>query len=143
MSKRLPGLPPPVLSEINAGFWKAAGQGRLVIQRCSDCRAHRHPPTAVCYRCQSDAWSWDEVPGTGRVFTYTWVYHPAHPGLAHLGVYNVAVVELDGTEGDPVRLVSNVLDVGTEALAIGMPVEVAFDPVDDHVALPVFRPRRS
>jgi len=141
MTRRRPQLPVPTPTALTAGFWKSAAEGRLVIQRCDECGAHRHTPTAACYRCQSLAWSWDPVAGRGHVFSYTWSHHPVHPALAPLGVYNVAVVELEGTEGDPVRLVTWVEDVTLETLRIGLPVEVLFEPIDDEIGLPIFRPR--
>jgi hypothetical protein len=143
MSELRPGLPEPNATQITEGFWQAAAEGRLVIQRCKDCGAHRHSPTAACYRCQSQSWDWDEHSGRGRVFSYTWSHHPVHPGLAHLGVYNVSVIELDDTEGDPVRLVSFVTDVEPGELEIDQPVELHFDRVNDETALPVFRRSRA
>lgn len=140
MRDRPPGLPAPTVTPLTEGYWRAAAEGRLVVQRCAACGAHRHPPTGACYRCRSLEWSWDEVPGTGRVYTYTWADRPAHPDLAHLGVYNVAVVELDGTEGDPVRILTKVVDVERDALRVGLPVEVTFERVDDETALPIFAP---
>lgn len=139
MSESRPGLPLPVPTPITEGFWQAAAEGRLVIQRCDDCGRHRHSPTAACYGCQSQAWSWDEVSGRGTVFSYTWSHHPVHPGIADLGVYNVSVVELDDTVGDPVRLVTWVDGALPGELEIGTPVRVAFDPVSENVALPIFR----
>ena len=66
------------------------------------------------------------------------------PGRArnsqHLGVYNITVVELDGTQGEPVRLLTRVVDVERDDLVVGLPVEVHFDPAGDDVALPLFRP---
>jgi uncharacterized protein len=100
------GLPLPPVNRTNAGFWRAAAEGRLDVQRCSACGAHRHPPTEGCYRCRALEWEWDTLPGTGRVFTYTWVVQPLHPAVESVTPYNVAVVEVDGTEGEPVRLVS-------------------------------------
>jgi uncharacterized OB-fold protein len=141
MTRRRPQLPAPVPTPLTAGFWHAAANGRLVIQRCDDCGAHRHAPSAACYRCQSLAWSWDPVPGSGRVFSYTWSHHPVHPALSTLGVYNVAVIELDGTEGDPVRLVSWVEGVTPETLSIGLPVEAIFERIDERIGLPIFQPR--
>ncbi len=140
MSENRPGLPEPTPTQITELFWKAAADGKLVIQRCDDCGCHRHTPTLACYRCQSQKWSWDEVSGRGSVFSYTWSHHPVHAGLADLGVYNVSVVELEGTQGDAVRLVTYVEGVEPGELTIGMPVEVAFDRVNDDIALPTFRP---
>ena len=92
------GLPLPPVDRTNAGFWRAAAEGRLDVQRCTACGAHRHPPTEGCYRCRSLDWDWDTLPGTGRVFTYTWIVQPLHPAIEAAAPYNVTVVEVDGTE---------------------------------------------
>lgn len=141
MSALRPGLPAPTSSVLTEGYWRAAGDGRLSLQQCSSCHAHRHPPTAACYRCQSLEWEWADVAGTATVFTYTWVEHPVHPATADYVPYNVAVVELDDCEGDPVRIATAILDVDRDSLVIGLAVAVEFDPAGDGVALPVFRPR--
>ncbi len=135
------GLPWPALEPTTAGYWRAAREGRLVVQRCDGCGAHRHPPTEACYACQSLAWSWDEVPGTGWVYTYTWVDRPVAPYLAHLGVYNITVVELDGTQGEPVRVLTRVDGIDREQLRVGLQVEVGFQVLNDESALPIFTPR--
>ena len=133
------GLPLPPLNRTNAGFWRAAGEGRLDVQRCTSCGAHRYPPTEGCYRCRALEWEWDTLPGTGRVFTYTWVVQPLHPAIESAVPYNVAVVEVDGTEGEPVRLVSNVVDATEDTLQVGAPVTLACDRLEDEVGLPRFR----
>ncbi len=138
MSRDLPGLPGPRLEPTTAGFWLAAGQGRLVIQRCSRCRQHRHPPTEVCYACSSLDWAWEDHPGTGTVFSYTWTDAPVVPALGGLGPYNISVIELGGTQG-VVRILSRVVGVDRAQISVGLAVTVEFDPVDDQTALPIFR----
>ena len=133
------GLPPPTVDSTNEGFWRAAAEGRLDVQRCDDCGWHRQPPSEGCFHCRSLAWSWDTLPGTGRVFTYTWVHHALHPAVAQVVPYNVAVVALDGTTGDPVRLVTNVVDADQSSLTIGAAVTLACEPVADGIGLPRFR----
>ena len=110
-------LPLPPVIGTNAGFWKAASEGRLDVQQCRECGAHRHPPTEGCYRCGSLDWGWVEsvVP------------------------YNVSVVEVDGTSDEPVRLVSNVVDATDETLHVGSRVTLACDKLTDEVGLPRFR----
>jgi uncharacterized OB-fold protein len=137
------GMPDPVVAPINEGLWRAAADGRLDIQRCSNCGAHRYPPTDGCYRCRSLEWEWSTVPGTGTVYTYTWI--PDATRTAELGRdvrYNVAVITLDGTEGDPVRVLSNVVDAAELGdLQVGQAVEAAFVPFGADLALPCFRRR--
>jgi uncharacterized protein len=133
------GLPAPPVDRTSEGFWRAAGEGRLAVQRCTACGAHRHPPTEGCYRCRSLGWEWATLAGTGRVFTYTWVVEAVHPVVEPVVPYNVAVVELDGTEGEPVRLVTNVVDATPHMLRVGAPVTLVCDRLDDGIGLPRFR----
>ena len=83
------------------------------------------------------------------MYSYIWADRPVTPDFGHLGLYNVSVVELDDTEGEPVRIVARVNGTDKDTLRVGLPVEVDFDPIDgdgagDHdepIALPVFVPR--
>ena len=133
------GLPLPPVDRTNAGFWRAAAEGRLDVQRCTACGAHRHPPTEGCYRCRSLDWEWDTLPGTGRIFTYTWVVQALHPAIESAAPYNVTVVEVDGTEGEAVRLVTNVVDATEDTLRVGATVTLACDRLDPEIGLPRFR----
>ena len=128
-------MPPPVVASINEGMWRAAADGRLAVQRCSDCRAHRYPPTDGCYRCASTRWEWSDLPGTATVYTYIWVPSRSDPDSR----YNVAVVTLEGTEGDPVRILSNVVDAWEDGdLAIGDRVRLQPVGFGEGLALPCF-----
>lgn len=135
----LESLPPPTVTPTNAGFWAAAADGRLDVQVCTTCGTHRHPPTEACWSCASLDWAWDTLPGTGRVFTFTWVVHAVHPAVAERVPYNVTVVALDGVTGGPVRIVTNIIDATRESLAVGMPVSLACERLTDSVGLPRFR----
>jgi uncharacterized OB-fold protein len=50
--------------------------------------------------------------------------------------YAVIVVELD--EG--VRMVSGLRELALERIELDLPVEVVFEPVNDRMAIPFFRP---
>ncbi|WP_076818412.1 Zn-ribbon domain-containing OB-fold protein [Pseudofrankia asymbiotica] len=123
------GMPDPVVAPINEGMWRAAAAGRLDVQRCASCGAHRYPPIDGCYRCGSVEWDWSTLPGTGTVYSYIWVPDRTRPGTPEApALYNVAVVTLEGAEGDPVRILSNVIDAWSlEDLHVGD--RVAFAPV--------------
>jgi uncharacterized protein len=108
-----------------------------MVQRCSACGYHRWPPGWVCYHCRSSDWVWDEVPGTGRVYSYTWA--DQRPSMDS-PVYNISVVELDGTHGEPVRLLTKVIDVERDRLVVDLAVRVIFEPFDEEVAVPWFAP---
>ncbi len=120
-----------------APFWAACQKRELRIQRCASCGLHRHPPGPFCPRCRSEATEWALVPGTGSVFSYTIVQHAAHPALKQSVPYNISVVLLDAA--DTVRLVSNVVDVTPEDMAIGLRVEVVWEDAAEGRILPRFR----
>lgn len=120
-----------------APFWAACQGSELRIQCCAACGLHRHPPGPFCPRCRSEACHWDHVPGTGSVFSYTVVHHSAHPALKQAVPYNISVIVLDGA--DTVRLVSNVVDVPPEDMAIGLRVQVVWQDAAEGRILPRFR----
>lgn len=130
----------PIPSALDAPMWRAAAEGRLEIQRCDECGVHRHPPVGGCYRCGSPSWHWEQVVGTGTIVTYSWV--PDRQRSADEGtevLYNVAVVSLDGVEGDPVRVVTNVLDAwDKDDLRIGQRVQLSCVKLSEEVGLPCF-----
>lgn len=132
--------PGPIPSALDAPMWRAAAEGRLEVQRCGDCGAHRYPPVGGCYRCGSSSWVWDQVPGTGTVVTYAWMPDRQRSADENREVlYNVAVVALDGVDGDPVRIVTNVLDAWEKTdLTIGQRVLLSCVKLSDDIGLPCF-----
>ncbi len=129
-------MPAPVVAPINEVMFAAAAEGRLSVQRCVRCGAHRYPPAEGCYRCGGLDWAWSDLPGTGTVYSYTWIPDRGRDGR----LYNVAVVDVDGTEGDPVRVLANVVDAWCQGeIVVGQRVEMIPVPFGDRLALPGFR----
>jgi uncharacterized OB-fold protein/acyl dehydratase len=116
----------------NAWWWEACDQGKLLIQKCSDCGALRHPPRPMCGRCQSSRWEAIPASGRGTVHSYTVLYHPPIPGYE----LPLPVGLIDLEEGT--RLVANIAGCKPEDIRIGMKVECQFEAVDDAMKLPVF-----
>jgi uncharacterized OB-fold protein len=131
------GTPLPQPNPDDQAFWDFCSRRDLRIQRCGHCGRFRHPPAPFCGVCGSGEIDWAAVPGTGSVFSYTVVHHPAHPALKAAVPYNVAVVHLD--DADDVRLVSNVIDAAPADLSVGMRVTLAWDEVEGGMFLPRFR----
>ena len=131
-------MPMPAASAETEGWWEAAADHRLVVQRCAACGTTRHPPGPVCPRCRSAASEWATLPGTGRVYTYTVVRQAFIPSLRDRIPYVVIAVELDGAGG--ARLVSNLVDADPGEVTVGMPVEVVWEDMGPELALPRFRP---
>ncbi len=124
----------PSMTADSQFFWDGAKEQRLLIQRCRGCGALRHPPRPMCPQCHSLEWDTVEASGRGTVFSFVMPHHPPLPGFPE--PYIVALVELaEGT-----RLVTNLVDVAADAVAIGMPVTVHFETFDDGLVLPMFAP---
>ena len=115
-------------------WWQHCKRHELVIQRCTDCGTFRHSPLPVCYNCQSFDFEWHQVSGKGMVYSYIIVHSPAAGVLREKVPYNVVVVELPDA-GD-VRMIGNLLDCPNEEIRIGMPVEIAWEDINDDVTLP-------
>jgi uncharacterized OB-fold protein len=139
---------PPSDREIRP-YFEAAGEGRLVVRRCTDCGLLRYPPGAACPWCNSLGWEWADISGRGTIYSYEMVMQAIQPGFADWTPYPVVLVELDEQRGEPtpdegLRVIANLVtpDFRPEAeenVAIGRRVDVAFIPLDDGLALPQFR----
>jgi hypothetical protein len=128
--------PRPIPGPDDAPYWEALARGTLLIQRCEACGTVRHPPHPRCGQCASASLSWTPATGLGTVYSFTIVRHPANPELAGSVPYVVALIELD--EGP--RLVSNVVGVDPNLVAIDQRVQVQFDRVGPDTVLPRFSP---
>ena len=106
----------------SARYWREIPQRyRLEAGRCSECGKVFFPPRRVCSECKSRVFEPVNLPGEGKVATYTVIRVPPAP-YADQAPYAVAVVELEGGT----RITSQVVDVDPDELEIGMPVRVEF-----------------
>jgi uncharacterized protein len=131
--------PLPLPDDRSEGFWQAAAEHVLALQRCDSCGRFAHPPVVVCPRCLSveAAFTFVPVDGQGRLATWTVMRDAFLPGFKEDIPWIIAEVELDEPAG--VRLLARLqADVDTP-LAIGLPVETVFEDVAPGVALPVLR----
>lgn len=126
--------PRPVVNRDNAAYWEGVRDHRLLIQRCTACRALRLPWLPGCDRCGSQGWDTVQAAGEGVVHSYVVMHHPPFPAFDP--PYAVALVEL--AEG--VRLLGNVVGMPYEKVRIGTPVGLEFLRVDEELTVPVFRP---
>lgn len=129
-----PGIPLPRPTALSKPHWEGCREGRLRVQRCSQCAAHVFIPRPFCPECLSDTLAWVESSGRGRVYSFSVVHRPQRP--EYQVPYAVAIVELE--EGW--HMLSNLVDCEVEEVEIGMPVEVTFQRMSDEISLPFFRP---
>jgi uncharacterized OB-fold protein len=139
------GVFPSILTETHANvytepFWAAARQERLVAPKCTNCGTFRLPPSPYCFNCQHREVEWVQLPGTGKIVSFTVVRHPLHPDLAEACPYVSGVVDLDGTQGAGARLIVNIIDCEPDAVRIGDAVKIVWERVNDDMTTPRFRP---
>jgi uncharacterized protein len=128
-------IPLPLLATENRAFWTGGADGRLLIDRCGNCRRWLHPPVPICNRCGSRDIDPEPTSGRAEVVTFTVNRHRWTPQTTV--PFLLAMVELPEQEG--LRLTTHLIDCDVDDVEIGMAVEVTFHHRDD-VWLPFFRP---
>lgn len=89
-----PAPPAPLIDADSAGFWEATREGRIALCRCTGCGAWLARPMERCQHCAAPT-AFAPVAGTGTIYSYIVVHHPAVPAFAHLVPYVIALVEFD------------------------------------------------
>ncbi|MCZ6886918.1 MAG: OB-fold domain-containing protein [Gammaproteobacteria bacterium] len=84
------------------------------------------------------SFEWQPASGRGTVYSYVVTHQPIHPSL--VGHTPFLTVEIELEEGP--RVISNLVDVESDDVQIGMAVEVVFHRLNDDVTLPLFQRRR-
>lgn len=115
----------------DAEFRAALAQGRIQIQRCTDCSKHVFFPRVICPHCHGASLEWVEASGEGVVYSTTVVRTKPERG----DDYNVALIDL--AEG--VRMMSRVEGISPGDVAIGMQVRGFVGEVDGRPGL-LFKP---
>ena len=95
----------PVVTVETQPFWNAAREGRFVVPVCAACGKAHWYPRAICPFCHSAELSWEELRGTGTVYSVTVSRRAPSPEFADLVPYVVALIDLD--EG--CRMMSNIV----------------------------------
>jgi len=118
----------PQKNRDTAFFWEGTAAGELRIQKCNACGELRHPPGPMCPTCHAADRGYVVASGRGTVFSYLVHHAPQLPGK-ELPI-TLALIELE--EG--VRIVGEVQG-NRDQVAIGAPVEVVFEKIDDDLTL--------
>jgi uncharacterized OB-fold protein len=124
----------PVIDADSAPFWRGVAEHRLVAQKCAGCSRFVFYPRAVCPFCHSAELSWQELAGTGTVYSLTVSRRAPSPEFADLVPYVVALIDLD--EG--CRMMSNIVGYDAGLARCGSRVRVEFQQVADGQVLPMF-----
>jgi uncharacterized OB-fold protein len=130
--------PPQPMPDVDSeGFWDATAEGHLAMCRCVECGLWLQPPLERCRRC-AGATVFEEVAGTGTVYSFIVQRQPSVVGYQDAIPYVVALVELDEQLG--LRLPSRIVGMEPEQVSVGMRVraELVELPGGDY-KIPVFR----
>jgi uncharacterized OB-fold protein len=133
-----PGRARPVPTPETQHFWDGTKDGELRLQRCGDCEKVYFPPRPFCPACGSRNVGVFKASGKAKLHSYV-IHHRKVPGFTP--PYAIAVVELE--EGP--RMMTNIVDCPQtpEALVLDMALDVVFEPMDDKITLPLFRPAKG
>ena len=129
-------LPDPEWPAARA-FWEGCRAGELRVPRCRDCGRWVWYPASACPECGGGQHEWTRVSGRGRLFTWVTVHRAFLPGYEDRVPFVTALVELE--EDARLRLATFLHDRPPGGLRVGLPVEVTFERIDEHLTLPVFR----
>jgi uncharacterized OB-fold protein len=128
--------PIPQADDESREFYDGARRHELMLMRCGNCRAWRLPSRPRCPDCWSTDTAWERASGRASLYSFG-IMHQKFPGFSDDGPYNYAVVELE--EGP--RIVSNIVGVPDDELAVDMPLQAVFDDVSDDTTLVRFTKR--
>lgn len=117
-----------------AGLWHAAAEGRIAVKLCSECRRVLHPPRGHCSDCGSWRVEWADASTAGRLYASTIVEHQVHPAFPT--PYTIFLIDVDKPHG--LRLCGRAN--GRIHLAVGQIMEAWFEPLENGVAIPQWRP---
>ena len=126
------GPVPHASGPLSMPFWQGCQSGELRYQRCDGCGLANFPPTEYCRQCLSGELRWMPSGGVGEIYSWTVVRRPVTPEFQP--PYAPAIITLD--EG--YQMLTNVVGVVPEDLAIGMRVRVQFHAVGPDLTLPYF-----
>ena len=128
-----PPRPRPKLDAENRAFWTGGAEGKLNIQKCSDCGHYNHPPLQLCRKCQSENLVFEATSGTGTVDTFTVNHQQWYPGVEV--PYVIARVRLDSAPN--VIMTTNITGCSVDGVRLDDPVRVTFDE-QDGIWFPLF-----
>jgi len=121
------GLPQPIASPdgLDQPFWEGLKQEKILLQRCRSCGTWQWGPEWLCHSCLSEDLLFEEVSGSGLIYSYERVWHPVHPALKEQGPYLIVLVELPAAGN--VRLVGNLLGDAKQTVVIGGELQPVFE----------------
>lgn len=128
--KPLPDLDDP----LTAPHFKAANDGRLVVQRCARCGYLRWPPTRACPECLDRRADWFDVEPVGTLWSVAIYCRALDPAFAGDVPYGIGLIQLRAGPRMYGRLSGD-----RETWLIDNEMEAVFEPISDDVSYVFWR----
>jgi uncharacterized OB-fold protein len=122
--------------ELWVPYWAAGRRRELRFQRCTACKAWRHPPGPMCPQCLSMDSEWAIASGRATLLSWVVVHPPVLPAWKERTPFVVVLVQCE--EGT--RTMGNLLGATADELRMDMPMVVDFGPSPDGDLVPQWRP---
>jgi uncharacterized OB-fold protein len=125
-------LPKP--NPVDAPFWRAAADGKFLLQKCKSCGKVQFFPRVACVDCFGEP-DWIEAKGTGKVHSFTLVRVPRNPAFKEEApIYYINVILDEG-----VIIESRLVGAAKEKVKMGDRVRVVFQETHNpEIKLPCF-----
>lgn len=88
------GTQGPSADGLDEPYWDGLRAGKLVLQRCTECREWIWGPSPICPACHSFDVGWEPVDMIGTVYSWTRVWQPFSQEAAGHLPYVVVLVEI-------------------------------------------------
>lgn len=131
-------LPLPHATLATRPFWAAAREHRLIVQCCDRCASYRFYPSAGCDRCASPAFTWRQMSGMGRVYSWIVVRRTVDAAWQRRVPYVSSIIELAEQPG--LLMPGLLTDIAPEQVQANASVQVWFEDVAPEFTLPRWRP---
>jgi uncharacterized protein len=128
------GRPRPIPDLQTEPYWQGLRRRALLVQLCEVCSVHVHPLLPCCPVCLETDLSWVQIEGAGLIVGHCTVAQPFVPGI----VTPYVVIRVSLLAAPEVELIANMLGGDEPTPAIGSPVHVVYDVVDDDLVLAQF-----
>lgn len=131
------GKPLPDVTDQTRPFWRAAKDGKLVMQKCGRCSTLNFFPKPWCIECGSRALEWAEVRPAGTIYSYTIAYKVMmnFPAWKEDLPVVMCIIDLD----DGARMYGQLIGSPPEKVRIGMKVRTCFEDISPEFGIPKFR----
>jgi uncharacterized OB-fold protein len=124
----------PKINPVDAPFWRAAADGKFLLQKCKSCGKVQFFPRVACVDCFGEL-DWIEAKGTGRLHSFTLVRVPRNPAFKdEAPIYYINVILDEG-----VIIESRLVGESKEKVKMGDRVKVVYQQTQDpEIKLPCF-----